>query len=66
MGSNGHTDPALFGFLSMIHGILMPPRQTLKLVTSHLAAGLGHLGVQPTPDSFPSLWVSVLLHLQCY
>lgn len=51
MGSDGYIDPALFGFLSMIHGILMSPRQTLRLVTSHLAAVHNYLGLNPMPPS---------------
>ena len=64
MCSNCYIDPALFGFLSMIHGILMPPRQTLKLlashVTSHSAAFHNYLGLNPTrPLLLPSCWVPV-------
>jgi hypothetical protein len=54
MSSNCYIGPALFGFLSMIHGILMPDRQTLKCLIMHLAAFHSHLGLNFTPCSFPS------------
>lgn len=64
MGSNDHIDPAWFLVNDSCH--LNAPRQTLKLVTSHLAAGLVTLACGPPPTPSPASGCLPFSTLQCF